>query len=206
MKRKAALAIVTLLCMGMLTACTESKDAKPVIYLYPEEETQVEVKLDYEGELTTTYPAYENGWEVLAQPDGTLTDAKTGREYYCLFWEGISENDYDLSKGFVVKGDETQDFLEEALAKLGLTEREANEFIIYWLPQMEGNAYNLISFQGESYTDKATLDITPAPDSVIRVFMAWKGLDAAVEVEPQSLEAIERTGFTVVEWGGCEVQ
>lgn len=206
MKRKAALAIVTMLCMGMLTACTESKDAKPVIYLYPEEETQVEVKLDYEGELTTTYPAYENGWEVLAQPDGTLTDTKTGREYYCLFWEGISENDYDLSKGFVVKGEETQDFLEDSLAKLGLTEREANEFIIYWLPQMEGNAYNLISFQGESYTDKATLDITPAPDSVIRVFMAWKGLDAAVEVEPQSLEAIERTGFTVVEWGGCEVQ
>ncbi|MBQ6839798.1 MAG: hypothetical protein IJO45_03810 [Oscillospiraceae bacterium] len=71
---------------------------------------------------------------------------------------------------------------------------------------MEGNAYNLISFQQESYTDNAVLDIQPAPDSVLRVFMAWKGLDAPVEVQPQELEGFERTGFTVVEWGGTEIK
>ena len=48
---------------------------KPVIYLYPEETTEVTVKLDFKGKLTSTYPAYENGWKVTAQPDGTLTDA-----------------------------------------------------------------------------------------------------------------------------------
>ena len=35
-----------------------STSAKPVIYLYPEEETTVSVQLDYTGQLTTTYPAY----------------------------------------------------------------------------------------------------------------------------------------------------
>ena len=143
---------------------------------------------------------------MTARPDGTLTDPLTGREYYCLFWEGVTDTEYDFSTGFCVAGADTATFLEGALADLGLTEKEANEFIIYWLPKMEGNAYNLISFQQEAYTDNAVLTIDPAPDTLIRVFMAWKGLDQPVEVEPQSLSAPERTGFTAVEWGGTEIQ
>ncbi|MGN8896554.1 hypothetical protein [Flavonifractor sp. HCP28S3_F3] len=180
--------------------------AKPVIYLYPKEETRVNVKLDYDVRLTSTYPSYEDGWTVDAAPDGTLTDPDTGRQYYCLFWEGEADTEYDFSTGFCVAGADTAAFLEEALADLGLTEKEANEFIIYWLPKMEGNAYNLISFQQEAYTESAVLTIDPAPDTLIRVFMAWQGLDEPVEVEPQSLTAPERVGFTAVEWGGTEMQ
>ena len=61
---------------------TRDMDAKPVIYLYPEKAMEISVKLEYDGELTCTYLAYENGWRVLAQPDGTLTDMDTGREYF----------------------------------------------------------------------------------------------------------------------------
>ena len=180
--------------------------AKPVIYLYPERETQVSVTLDFDGELTSTYPAYGEGWTVDASPDGTLTDPLTGREYYCLFWEGETDTEYDFSTGFCVAGADTAAFLEDSLAELGLTEKEANEFIIYWLPRMEHNPYNLISFQTETYTDSAELTIDPAPDTLIRVFMAWQGLDQPVEVAPQTLTAPERTGFTAVEWGGAEVK
>lgn len=180
-------------------------DAKPVIYLYPEQETAVTVELDYDGTLTTTYPVYENGWNVLAQPDGTLIDPETGREYYCLFWEGMPDWDYDFSQGFCVAGADTRAFLEEALAELGLTEQEANEFLIYWLPQLEGNAYNLLSFQQEAYSDHARLTITPEPDSILRVFLAWKALEEPVEIAPQHLESFQREGFTVVEWGGCKI-
>ena len=102
-------------------------------------------------------------------------------------------------------GEETAAFLEEALADLGLMEREANEFLLYWLPRMEGNPYNLIAFQTQCYTDAARLDIDPAPDTLIRVHMAWKGLSAPVELPPQELTAVERIGFTAVEWGGTEV-
>ena len=117
----------------------------------------------------------------------------------------MTDTEYDFSTGFCVAGVDTAAFLEGALADLGLTEKEANEFIIYWLPKMEGNAYNLISFQQEAYTDSAVLTIDPAPDTLIRVFMAWQGLDEPVEVQPQSLTAPERVGFTAVEWGGTEV-
>ena len=208
MKKLTAL-ILALTCVLALTGCARDREgdvnAKPVIYLYPEEETRVSVKLDYNGQFTSTYPAYEDGWTVTARPDGTLIDPDTGREYYCLFWEGITDVEYDLTSGFVVPGEETAAFLEDALSTLGLTEREADEFIIYWLPRMEGNAYNLISFQKEVYTDNAVLTVDPAPDSVLRVFMAWKGLDKPVEVEPQILDGFERIGFTVVEWGGTEI-
>ncbi|OUN06555.1 hypothetical protein B5G43_09105 [Flavonifractor sp. An92] len=190
----------------LLGGVGESKSAKPVIYLYPEEETRVSVKLDYDGTLTSTYPAYENGWTVDASPDGTLTDPITGRQYYCLFWEGVTDRQYDFSQGFCVAREDTAAFLEEALAELGLTEREANEFIIYWLPRLEENPYNLISFQTSAYTDGAELTIDPAPDTLIRVFMAWRGLEEPVEVVPQTLTAPERTGFTAVEWGGAEVR
>ncbi len=178
---------------------------KPVIYLYPEEETLVEVKLDFGGTLTSTYPAYQDCWKVLAKPDGTLTDPDTGKEYYCLFWEGIAEADYTISSGFVVAGEDTESFLEESLAQLGLTPREANEFIIYWLPQMEQNAWNLISFDTSAYAENAKLTISPTPDSVLRVFMTWQALDAPINIPSQELSGFERTGFTVVEWGGAEI-
>ena len=179
--------------------------AKPVIYFYPEEETKVSVTLTLNGALTCTYPAYDTGWTVTASPDGILTDAQ-GQTYNYLYWEGEAEFAYDFAKGFCVKGEETAAFLENALARLGLTRREANEFIVYWLPMMEQNPYNLIAFQADAYTDSAELKITPAPDSLLRVFMAWKPLDTAVEVEPQEFAGFERSGFTVVEWGGAKVK
>ena len=178
---------------------------KPVIYLYPEKETQVSVQLLLDGWLTCTYPAYQNGWTVTASPDGTLTDAK-GQTYNYLYWEGETFASYDLSKGFCVKGDDTASFLEEALEKLGLTRREANEFIVYWLPQMESNPYNLISFQTDRYTNAAKLMVSPEPDSFIRVFMAWKKADSFVPLPEQELNSAPRKGFTVVEWGGCELR
>ena len=211
MKKKILLLSALALCSSLLTGCPGIDNTpapapeKPVIYLYPEKEMNVTVKLDFNGELTSTYPTYDNGWTVTAKPDGTLTDAN-GREYYCLFWEGESNVDYDLSSGFVVPGSETKAFLEDTLAKLGLTDKEANEFIIYWLPRMESNPYNLISFQWEQYTDNAELSIIPAPDSILRVFMAWKALESPVEIAPQNLSGFERTGFTVVEWGGAEIR
>lgn len=209
MKRLLCL-LLSLLFVGALAGCTPEElagDAKPVVYLYPKEETEVTVRLDYQGDLTCTYPAIsaDHTWTVTAAPDGTLTDS-AGETYNYLYWEGTSADAYDFSKGFCVKGADTAAFLEEALRQLGLTRREANEFIVYWLPRMESNPYNLIAFQEEAYSDRARLTVTPAPDSVLRVFMAWQALEGEVEIPPQELTAVERSGFTVVEWGGAEIR
>ena len=182
--------------------------AKPVIYLYPEKETDVHVELELsESELSTTYPRYNNGWDVTAYPDGTLINKADGTRHRYLFWDSKNcRTRFDFSKGFCVAGCDTESFLREKLTYMGLTEDEMNEFIVYWLPLMEHNKYNLISFQSKAYTDSAKLAITPAPDSLCRIFMAYVPLENAVETEPQQLETFERKGFAVVEWGGCEIK
>lgn len=180
---------------------------KPAIYLYPESAVEVSVKLRYNGELTAAWPVYEDGWKVSAYPDGTIYNPSDGREYGYLFWEGIpSKADWNFDKGFCVKGSETAVFLQETLEKIGLSDREANEFIVYWLPRMQESEYNLISFQEESYTEIAELVIEPKPDHMLRVFMAWKPSDEFIELEPQTFPGLERDGFTVVEWGGVQAE
>ncbi len=180
---------------------------KPVIYLYPEQETDVHVELDLtESELSTTYPKYNNGWDVVASPDGSLLNKADGTHHKYLFWDSKNcRTRFDFSKGFCVAGEDTESFLKDKLTYMGLTEQEMNEFIVYWLPLMEHNEYNLISFQGDAYTDSAKLNITPSPDSILRIFMTYIPLDSVVDIEPQELSTFERKGFTVVEWGGTEI-
>lgn len=182
-------------------------DKKPIIYLYPTEETEVNVILENPEKLTHTYPKYLNSWNVLAKPNGDLKDLETGRNLYALYWEGVNSVKPNMSEGFVVKGEETITFLEEKLALLGLTEREANEFIIYWLPQLENNKYNFIRFQTmQEINSNMPLKVTPLPDTIIRVMMEFKVLDKYMEISEQILETPTRNGFTVVEWGGTEIR
>lgn len=178
---------------------------KPVIYLYPEEETEINVSLDLNGDLLKSAPLYRDGWTVTASPDGTLTDAD-GNTYEYLFWEAKLNADYDLSEGFCVKGGDVEAFLNDTLKKLGLNENETADFIDFWLPIMEKNPYNVISFQTDAYTDAAKLNVSPQPDTVIRVFMTWYAADQAVDIPAQELTAPDRTGFTVVEWGGSMIR
>ena len=188
-------------------------DYKPIIYIYPEQETNVHIKLGKPENLTCTYPKYEDGWEVTASPNGDLVDITTGRKLYALYWEGQNTKIYNYDElssdegkdleGFVVKGENTAEFLEEKLEILGLNEREAEEFIVYWLPQMENNKYNYIRFETkEEIEEEMPLDVEPKPETVIRILMDWKALDKEIEVKEQKLEKAERKGYTVVEWGG----
>jgi len=50
------------------------------------------------------------------------------------------------------------------------------------------------------------LNVVPAPDSEIRVFMTFTPVGEYVEIAPQELPSYDRTGFTLVEWGGGIVE
>ena len=87
MKRPPLFLVLLTLALALLPSCTPpggGADAKPVIYLYPEAETDVTVTLDYDGELTCVYPVMNgNSWMVTASPDRTRsvrpTITSTGR-------------------------------------------------------------------------------------------------------------------------------
>jgi hypothetical protein len=183
---------------------------KPVIYLYPQHEQDIYVRLTYLGTLLSTYPDYDYsimGWKVKAFPDGKIVNLADQQEYNYIFWDGeTSLNIYDLKKGFVVKGSDTKTFLQLKLKEIGLIPKEYNEFIVYWLPKLQKNNYNLIYFAGEEYTNTAKLDVYPKPDSMLRVFMTYKPLNKRIDVPHQDIKPFTRKGFAVVEWGGREIE
>ena len=182
-------------------------DDKPIIYLYPETNMEISVKLGKAENITCSYPEYKNGWNVLANQDGTLIDINTGRKLYSLYWEGIQSEPINFEEGFVVSGKDSIQFLEEKLAILGLNEIESEEFIVYWLPKLQENKYNYIRFATIDEINKnMPLEFSVKPDTIIRVLMQYKALDNYIEVKEQKLETPERTGFVAVEWGGTEIK
>lgn len=181
---------------------------KPIIYLYPESTLELNVSLGNPELLSSSYPKYVDGWSVVAYPSGELIDKTSGKKLYALYWEGRREaNDLDMTTGFIVKGEDSAEFLEEKLAVLGLNYREAEEFIIYWLPRLESHKYNYIYFATKEEIEKEMpLNLSVKPDTLIRVRMLFEGLDEYKEVEEQTLTpAPERKGFTVIEWGGTDL-
>ena len=212
-KRKIATLICLVACLmlffilpvfTMRMESTSMMARKPIIYLYPEKETDISVKLGLPKQIAHSYPKYTTGWKVHAEPDGTLTDSETGRELYSLYYESECVEPYkQTNEGFCIAGKDTICFLEEKLSILGLNEREAEEFIIYWLPKLESNEYNYIRFATKEEIDKnMPLDIQPKPDTTIRVMMIYKGLGEPINVQEQKLRPVERRGYTAVEWGG----
>jgi len=181
---------------------------KPIIYLYPTEETDVSVKLLKSENLTCSYPKYQGGWNVIAEPNGDLKDLTTNRNLYSLYYESKSDINFKVeNEGFVIKGKDSAKFLEEKLAILGLNEKEAEEFIVYWLPRLEANKYNYIRFATlDEINENMPLEINPNPDSIIRIMMTFKGLDNPIDVKEQELVTPERNGFVAVEWGGTEIK
>ena len=180
---------------------------KPIMYIYPSEKIDLEVKLVNEEKLLYTYPKYKNIWDITVYQDGTIYDKKTKKNYYSLYWEGTNNTSEKFADGFVIEGKNTTKFLEEKLSYLGLNDREINEFIIYWLPQMESNKYNLIRFKTMEEINKIMpLDFSIQPDTLIRVFMSFKPINEKINITEQKLEKVERKGFIVVEWGGSKVE
>ncbi|MBO5121325.1 MAG: hypothetical protein J6C28_06550 [Bacilli bacterium] len=176
--------------------------AKPILYLYPKEKTKVSVTFEHPEYLKTTYPKFNISWEVVADVDGTLTD-KNNKNYYALYWDEKKVHSVDFSEGYYVHKDNAIKFLENKLDYIGFTEREANEFIMYWLPILEDNVHSLVYFEltdeRESYNK---INISPNVDSLLRVVIHIKKVDKKVDIKKQSLVKFKRKGFVAVEWGG----
>jgi hypothetical protein len=181
----------------------EGEMAKPVIYLYPAKTQRVTVKVSPEGGLTKSEPRYESGWVVTATPQGNLVTTE-GHAYRSLFWEsGLKEKPGPLSEGFVVARADVKAFLERSMKQVGLSERETADFLEFWLPRMTVKPWAAVRFVPREEIDLAApLEIKPAPDSIIRVLIDFRALDAPVKLAPQVLPKGKRSGFAVVEWGG----
>ena len=181
-------------------------ECEPIIYLYPPKQENVEVKLGSDITITNSWPVYDNGWHVSASPDGKITDILTGKISPYLFWEGHSYILPSQSNGFVVAKNDIPNFLNNTLQKLGLNEKETKDFVLAWVPQISEAPYYFITFIDQATIESlAPLEITPKPDTLVRVLMDFKALDNPIQTSPLKFPPTPiRKGFTVVEWGGLK--
>lgn len=178
---------------------------KPIIYFYPEEEMDLKVTYVQDERLLTTYPKYEDGWNIHLKEDGTFTLKGSEREYYALYFDEIGNYKTDWSQGFYVTKDNAISVLEEKMDFVGYTNKEVDEFIMYWLPILENNEKSLIYFeQTEIRNEECPLTFSVKPDTLIRTIMHIKKANEETPIKEQTLTRYKRNGFTVTEWGGVE--
>lgn len=181
-----------------------AEKCKPVIYLYPEKETDLHVEVKPNVGFTKTIPEYKDGWNVTAYPDGTIIDKKSQEKFDFLYWTGWVEGYPLIEQGWVVAQKDLSAFFDVYLPKYGLVGKEIDDFKEYWEDDMDNAPYYAVSFVDQAVIDKLsplTLDVTP--DTTIRVLMTAMPLERPIELHaPRIPETPVRHGFTIVEWGG----
>lgn len=188
---------------------------KPVIYLYSEEEKDVELSIKPKANLSFTYPEIEeNGWSFKLDSNGI--QFQDGRSYPYLFWEAEKANlrfkveDSQL-EGFVVSGKDIIEFFEDRLPDLGLNDKEAADFITFWGPEMSQNKSNLIQFWvDDSYSENiCEMEITPKPETSRRIYMIYAPIHDSeledIEIIEPSFNDFTRRSYTLIEWGGSRI-
>ncbi|MDD3003113.1 MAG: hypothetical protein PHS06_04585, partial [Candidatus Shapirobacteria bacterium] len=175
---------------------------KPVIYLYPTKETQIKVQVG--AQITKSEPTYPNdGWVVIAKPNGELI--YQNQNYSYLFWEGLGNGLYPdyKNKGTVVAQKDLISTLYSQLSQLGLNQKESADFMEFWQSKLPASPFVRLTWLGTKDMDiLAPLKVYPQPDTRIRIFLEFQGLQNPVKLIPQKLSAPAREGFTLIEWGG----
>jgi hypothetical protein len=137
-------------------------------------------------------------------PNGDLTIGEDTYNY--LFWEATQADHLsttDLKTGFIIEGGNAISFLQEKLTKAGLSSKEQADFITFWGPLLQKNELNFVHFEFNETCNKfAELTIDPQPDNVYRIYIFFSPITERFEVEDQEIESMNRTGFSVLEWGG----
>jgi hypothetical protein len=153
--------------------------------------------------LLTIPPYPKNGWNVVADPDGTI---HYGSEIFDYLYYEASLPDKLITKpekGYVMKYDDRKAFLIDLVTKLGLNEKEMNQFVEYWVPILPQANYYFVGVIPQSTLHQLSpLVITPTPQNLIRVSLYFQALDKSVTVLPPLILPVNRDGYTAVEWGG----
>jgi hypothetical protein len=171
---------------------------KPAVYLYPIEDSQISVEVNINGKMIADIPNYQSGWNVFVTKEGIIEN-----QYDYLFYEA-ELNKVDIpTKGWIVQYSELNQWFNTNLEKLGLNEKEKNQFKEYWLNELpKANYYEIKLLSQEFLNNNMDLIIEPKPDTEIRIDFLFKPLKKSYNIDNPKITTPIRNGFTVVEWGG----
>ena len=171
---------------------------KPAIYLYPQETSKIKVTLSINGEITLSEPEYNNGWDVVVEPGGTIEGS-----YDYLFYEARLNYLETPNDGWCVEYEHLELWMNTMLIELGLNDKESKDFKDFWLDFLPIANYYEIKLLSQEYLDlHMGLLIDPQPETIIRVLLTFSPYQHAVEIATPLIKTPIRSGFTVVEWGG----
>lgn len=181
---------------------------KPVIYFQSPVKLDFNLELKPAGDLSFTYPKYENQWNGTLYPNGEIEIGQ--QKYPYLFWD--SRQQFQLKKhsnGYHIDQKEVIAFLEKQLSDLGFSFSEKADFITYWGPKMTRYESVFVQFyQQESCDQFATLNCNPKPEQINRFYIAFSEWNNSLEpyLNPIEQTPFIRTGFNILEWGGFEIK
>jgi hypothetical protein len=214
--RLVSISVVILLVTPLFFSCTDngttepsdSRDTlhypigvrKPNIYLYPESNEKISVKLEFPlgGALTESDPAYGSGWLVDVEPGGRID----GRYDY-LFYEARIPDHYQYTAGWVVHKDTISAFFVHTMTQAGFTTREIADFIDYWEPLLTSDSLYEVYPQQEPQIDRLIrLRVNPAPLNQRRLFFVIRParVNESTLTKPVLAKA-KRNGYHLAEWG-----
>nr|MBN2277472.1 hypothetical protein [candidate division Zixibacteria bacterium] len=180
-----------------ITVTPDGVVRKPNIYLYPEKESEVSVRINPNGYITASLPDYSDGWRVTAYPDGSIP----GTEGF-LFYE--AEVSYDKpEEGWCLASGDLPAFYDSLLINCGFNEKEISDFVEYWTVNLPAADYFAVyPLFNEAVDHICPLEVTPGPDNILRLWLIFEPVSKMVQLEKPEIPPFERTNFTVTEWGG----
>lgn len=171
---------------------------KPAVYLYPTQDSIINVQLDINGRIVQSIPDYNNGWNVFVARDGKIEN-----KYDYLFYEAQLNNLELPDEGWVVSSQDLDSWMNVNLIKLGLNEKEAEQFKEYWMKELpKSNYYEIKLLSQEFLKENMNLIVSGNPDTMIRLNFYFKALENPTQIKNPAIITPERNGFVVVEWGG----
>ena len=175
--------------------------AKPIIYIYPKKQMDINVSLKINGEITRSIPKYKNGWKVNIEPSGRIN-----KKYDSLFYENNLKQINVPNQGWIVEKSELKEWFKNRLTSWNFSEKEMNEFIEYWVPRLNKETdtkyIDIRLFTNKFLKKNMRLIISPKPDNIYRYEFVFKGVDRKVILSSPIVKKIDRNGYFAVEWGG----
>lgn len=173
---------------------------KPNIYIYPNEQILLTVKLDFPigGKIVTSIPEYGTGWNISVDTNGLIDNT-----YSYLFYESIQPDIWQNNSGWIIKIDHLESFFRKNMADYGFKGREIDDFIDYWIPRLDDYTFYSIYPQTDRLIDNVIrLNFSKEPDNLLRLFYVIEGHNQLIGiiVEP-TIDDFKRDGYFVAEWG-----
>ena len=173
---------------------------KPNIYIYPDEQIQLSVKLNFPmgGEIVTSIPDYGTGWNVMIDTTGLINNT-----YSYLFYESTQPDVWQRNDGWVIETDKLESFFRQNMIDYGFKGREIDDFIEYWIPRLTTYPLYSIYPQKKSIIDNVVrLDFSKQPENILRLFYVIKGCNQLQDkVSNPAIDSFKREGYFVTEWG-----